>query len=60
MTKLFEIEEQVKYDGTYYYLKIDGSYQKSFTTFEQAKAEYEEAIKCIPSKTILLSKEVDI
>ena len=37
MTKLFEIEEQAKYDGTRYYLKIDGSYVKSFSTFEEAK-----------------------
>jgi hypothetical protein len=60
MTKLFEIEEQAKYDGTRYYLKIDGSYQKSFATFEEAKAEYEEAITWIPTKTILLSKEVEL
>ena len=60
MTKLFEIEEQAKYDGTRYYLKIDGSYVKSFSTFEEAKAEYEEAITWIPTKTILLSKEVEI
>ena len=60
MIKLFEIEEQAKYDGTRYYLKIDGSYQKSFATFEEAKAEYEEAITWIPTKTILLSKEVEL
>jgi hypothetical protein len=60
MTKLFEIEEQAKYDGTRYYLKIDGSYVKSFSTFEEAKAEYEEAITWIPTKTILLSKEVEL
>jgi hypothetical protein len=60
MTKLFEIEEQAKYDGTRYYLKIDGSYQKSFDTFEEAKAEYEEAITWIPTKTVLLSKEVEL
>ena len=60
MTKLFEIEEQVKYDGTRYYLKIDGSYVKSFSTFEEAKAEYEEAITWIPTKTVLLSKEVEL
>ena len=60
MTKLFEIEEQAKYDGTRYYLKIDGSYIKSFSTFEEAKAEYEEAITWTPTKTILLSKEVEL
>jgi len=60
MTKLFEIEEQAKYDGTRYYLKIDGSYIKSFATFEEAKAEYEEAITWTPTKTILLSKEVEL
>ena len=60
ITKLFEIEEQAKYDGTRYYLKIDGSYVKSFSTFEEAKAEYEEAITWIPTKTVLLSKEVEL
>ena len=60
MTKLFEIEEQAKYDGTRYYLKIDGSYVKSFSTFEEAKAEYEEAITWTPTKTVLLSKEVEL
>jgi archaellum component FlaC len=60
MTKLIEIEEQVKYDGTRYYLKIDGSYQKSFNTFEEAKAEYDVAITWFPTKTILLSHEIEL
>ena len=60
MTKLFEIEQQVKYDGTRYYLKIDGSYVKSFSTFAEAKDEYEQAIKWRPTKSILLSKEVEL
>lgn len=60
MTKLFELEEQAKYDGTRYYLKIDGTYIKSFMTFEEAKAEYDQAISWVPTKTILLSKEVEL
>jgi hypothetical protein len=60
MTKLFEIEEQSKYDGIRYYLKIDGCYHKSFNTFEEAESAYNEAIAWVPTKTILLSKEVEL
>lgn len=60
MTKLFELEEQTKYDGTRWYLKIDGSYIKAFTTYEEAVAEYEQAIHFTPTKIILRSKEIEI
>jgi hypothetical protein len=60
MTKLFELEEQAKYDGTMWYLKIDGAYIKAFMTYEEAWAEYEHAIHFTPTKIILRSKEVTL
>jgi hypothetical protein len=60
MTKLFELEEQAKYDGTMWYLKIDGAYIKAFMTYEEAWAEYEHAIHFTPTKIILRSKEVEL
>ena len=60
MTKLFELEEENRYDGLHYYLKIDGSYHKSFSTFEEAKEEYDKAVNFTYHKTVLLSKEVEL
>ena len=60
MSKLFELEEQAKYDGTMWYLKIDGAYIKAFMTYEEAWAEYEHAIHFTPTKIILRSKEVTL
>ena len=60
MKKLFELEEENRYDGLHYYLKIDGSYHKSFSTYEEAKEEYDKAVSFTFSKTIILSKEVDV
>ena len=44
----------------YYYLKIDGSYHKSFSSYEEAKEEYDKAVSFTFRKTILLSKEVEV
>ena len=60
MKKLFELEEQNRYDGMYYYLKIDGCYHKSFSTYEEAKEEYDKAVSFTFSKTILETKEVEL
>ena len=60
MTKLFELEEENRYDGLHYYLKIDGSYHKSFSTFEEAKEEYDKAVNFTYHKTVLLSNEVEL
>jgi hypothetical protein len=60
MTKLFELEEQNRYDGVRYYLKIDGCYHKSFDTYQEAVEEYDNAVNFTFSKTVLLSKEVEL
>jgi len=59
MTKLFELEEENRYDGLHYYLKIDGVYHKAFSTYEEAKEEYDKAVS-FTYKTILESKEVEL
>ena len=60
MTKLFELEEENRYDGLHYYLKIDGVYHKAFSTYEEAKEEYDKALNFTYRKTILESKEVEL
>jgi hypothetical protein len=60
MKRLFEIIEIAKYDGTHYYLKIDGSYHKAFSTYEEAFAEYTLAINFRETHTVLVSKEVEL
>ena len=60
MKTLFEIEEVSKYDGTRYYLKINGSYTKVFDTYEEAFAEYTLAINFRETRTVLVSKEVEV
>jgi len=60
MTRVFELEEENRYDGLHYYLKIDGSYHKSFSTYEEAKEEYDKALNFTYRKTILESKEVEL
>ena len=60
MKTLFEIVEIAKYDGTRYYLKIDGSYTKQFNTYEEAYAEYTLAINFRETTTVLVSKEVEL
>ena len=51
------IEEQV-YNGTKYWIKIDGVYQRVFRTYEEAKEEFDKAICFIPTQTILETKEI--
>lgn len=60
MKTLFEIVEIAKYDGTRYFLKINGSYTKVFDTYEEAFAEYTLAINFKETHTVLLSKEVEL
>jgi hypothetical protein len=60
MKTLFEIVEIAKYDGTRYYLKINGSYTKQFNTYEDAFAEYTMAINFRETTTVLVSKEVEL
>jgi hypothetical protein len=57
---LFEIIEIAKYDGTRYFLKIDGSYHKAFSTYEEAFAEFTLATNFRETTTVLVSKEVEL
>jgi hypothetical protein len=60
MKTLFEIVEVCKYDGIRYYLYIDGSCHKSFSTYEEAFAEYTLAINFRETRTVLVTKEVEL
>jgi hypothetical protein len=57
---LFQIVEVAKYDGTRYYLYVDGSCHKSFSTYEEAYCEYTLAINFRETRTVLVSKEVEL
>jgi hypothetical protein len=58
MNKFFELVEVAKYDGIRYYLYIDGSCHKSFSTYEEAFAEYTLAINFRETRVVLVSKEL--
>jgi hypothetical protein len=60
MKTLFEIIEIAKYDGTRYMLKIDGSYYKAFSTYDEAFAEFTLATNFRETRTVLVSKEVEL
>ena len=60
MNKFFELVEVAKYDGTRYYLYIDGSCHKSFSTYEEAFAEYTLAVNFRETRVTLVSKEVEL
>jgi len=60
MKTLFEIVEIAKYDGTRYFLKIDGSYHKAFSTYEEAFTEFTLATNFRETTTVLVSKEVEL
>jgi hypothetical protein len=60
MKRLFEIVEVCKYDGIRYYLYIDGSCHKSFSSYEEAFAEFTLATNFRETRTVLVSKEVEL
>ena len=60
MKQLFEIKEVCRYDGTRYYLYIDGLCKKAFNTYEEAFAEFTIAINFRETTTVLISKEVEL
>lgn len=60
MKTLFEIKEVCKYDGTRYYLYIDGSCHKSFSSYDEAFAEFTLATNFRETTTTLVSKEVEL
>jgi hypothetical protein len=53
-----ELIEEVKYNETLYWLKIDVSYVGCFTTYEAAKQEFDKAVCFEPRQTVLESKEI--
>jgi hypothetical protein len=53
-----ELIEEVKYNETLYWLKIDLSYVGCFKTYEEAKVEFDKAITFTPKETVLESKEI--
>ena len=57
---LFEIIEVCKYDGTRYFLYIDGSCHKAFSTYDEVFAEFTLATNFRESRTTLVSKEVEL
>jgi hypothetical protein len=58
MKTLFEIKEVCRYDGTRYFLYIDGSCHKVFSTYDEAFEEFTLASNFTETVTTLLSKEV--
>jgi hypothetical protein len=57
---LFEIIEVAKYDGTRYYLYVDGSCHKAFFTYDEAFTEFTLATNFRETRTVLVSKEVEL
>lgn len=53
-----ELIEEVKYNETLYWLKIDVSYVGCFKTYEAAKEEFDKAVCFEPRQTVLESKEI--
>ena len=53
-----ELIEEELYNGTIYWLRIDGSYVAKKRTYEEAKEEFDKAINFQPKTTILESKEI--
>jgi bacterioferritin (cytochrome b1) len=53
-----ELIEEVKYNETIYWVKVDGFYVANKMTYEEAKEEFEKASTFIPTITILETKEI--
>lgn len=60
MKTLFEIKEVCRYDGTRYFLYIDGICKKAFDTYDEAFAEFTLATNFRETTTVLVSKEVEL
>jgi hypothetical protein len=60
MKTLFEIKEVCRYDGTRYFLYIDNSCHKVFSTYDEAFAEFTLATNFRETTTVLVSKEVEL
>jgi hypothetical protein len=53
-----ELIEEVKYNETIYWVKVDGLYVANKKTYEEAKEEFEKAANFIPKTTVLEIKEI--
>jgi hypothetical protein len=53
-----ELIEEVKYNETIYWVKVDGLYVANKKTYEEAKEEFEKAATFTPTTTILETKEI--
>ena len=53
-----ELIEEVKYNETIYWVKVDGLYVANKKTYEEAKEEFEKAATFVPTTTILETKEI--
>lgn len=53
-----ELIEEVKYNETIYWVKVDGLYVANKKTYEEAKEEFEKAANFVPKTTVLESKEI--
>jgi len=53
-----ELIEEQAYNGTKYWIKVDGLYVANKKTYEEAKEEFEKAATFTPTTTILETKEI--
>jgi hypothetical protein len=53
-----ELIEEVKYNETIYWVKVDGLYVANKKTYEEAKEEFDKAASFEPKETILEEKEI--
>jgi len=53
-----ELIEEVKYNETIYWVRVDGLYVANKKTYEEAKEEFEKAATFTPRTTILETKEI--
>jgi hypothetical protein len=53
-----ELIEEVKYNETIYWVKIDDTIVAMKTTYEAAKEEFDKAVTYEPRQTVLESKEI--
>jgi hypothetical protein len=55
-----ELIEEQRYNETWYFVKVDGSYVAGKKTYEEAKEEFDKAASFVPKLTVLEVKEVEL
>ena len=55
-----ELIEEVKYNETIYWVKVDGLYVANKKTYEEAKEEFEKAACFVGKTTVLEIKEMNL